>query len=235
MKLSILIPTWNESECVKNTLKKISTQLEKDELSYEILVVDDNSDDGTREIVCKLSESNPRIKLIDHQPPRSFGHSLKYGIQLAKGDLSVIAMADLSDDPKFIKEMWKKYKEGYGVIVGSRFLKGSKIHDYPLLKLISNRLFNFAVMICFLTGIKDTSNNFKAFDTRKAKKIHLDSKGFEVGAELMLRMLINKEKICEIPVSWTDRTRGTAKFKLHNTFIKYFLLFLKMLKLAYFG
>ncbi len=235
VQLSIIIPTWNENEIIEKTINSISSSLEKDNLEYEILVMDDESNDGTVKIVQSLSLKNPKIQLIKHQPPRSFGYSIKDAIQLAKGELSVIMMADLSDDPKYLKEMYQKYKEGYLVIVGSRFLKGSKVYDYPFLKMVSNRLFNIAVMVGFFTNINDTSNNFKAFDTKKAKSISLESKSFEVGAELMLKMLIKGEKITQIPVSWTDRTKGQAKFKLKNTFIKYFVLFLKMLKLRYIG
>ena len=234
-QISVIIPTWNEGENIETTLRKVSSQLEQDKLSYEILVMDDDSKDGTQEIVQKLSNLNLAIKLIKHPPPRSFGYSVRDGIQLAKGELSVILMADLSDDPKFIKEMWSKYKEGYDVIVGSRFLKGSKNYNYPFLKMLCNRMFNIAITVGLFTGIRDTSNNFKAFSTYKAKQISLTSKGFEVAAELMLKMLIKKNRICEIPVTWTDRTAGKAKFKLYKTFINYFLLFLRTLKSAYFG
>ncbi len=233
--ISIIIPTWNEAESISGTLEKICTQLKSDALSHEILVMDDNSSDGTEKIVSRLTKKYPEIKFIAHAPPRSFGYSLRDGIKMARGKMAVIMMADLSDDPAAIRTMWEKYRQGYDFIVGSRFIKDSVVHDYPFLKMVSNRMFNIAVMIGFFTGIRDTSNNFKAFDAEKAKAILLDSKGFEVGAELMLRMLIKKARICEIPVSWSDRTGGMSKFKLHNTFIKYFLLFLRMLKLAYFG
>ncbi|MFA5049581.1 MAG: glycosyltransferase family 2 protein [Candidatus Micrarchaeia archaeon] len=235
IQLSIIIPTWDEEGNIENTINSIALTLEKDNLAYEILIVDDNSSDKTIEIVNKLSQKNSNIRLIRHQPPRSFGYSIRDGIQLSNGELIVIMMADLSDDPRYLKEMYFKYKEGNSVIVGSRFLKGSKVDSYPFLKMISNRLFNLAVMVGFFTNINDTSNNFKAFDSRKAKKIKLECKSFEVGAELMLKMLIKGEKITQIPVSWTDRTKGEAKFKLKNTFLKYFLLFLKMLKLKYTG
>ncbi len=234
-QISVIIPTWNEGENIEITLEKVSSQLAQDNLSYEILVIDDDSKDGTQEKVQKFSLSNSSIRLIKHPPPRSFGYSVRDGIQLAKGELSVILMADLSDDPKFIKEMWTKYKEGFDVIVGSRFLKGSKNYKYPFLKMLCNRIFNIAIMIGLFTGIRDTSNNFKAFNTYKAKQIPLTVKGFEVAAELMLKMLIKKNKVCEIPVTWTDRTAGKAKFKLYKTFINYFLLFLRTLKLVYFG
>ena len=230
--LTIVIPTRNEAGSISNCINAVIIALEH-RIQYEILILDDNSSDGTKEMVSKLSTQNPSVKLVNRVPPYGFGNSISDGIQRAKGNVVVIMMGDLSDDPKFLLSMKEKIGSGCDVVNGSRFIKGSKIYSYPILKYISNRLFNIAVMVGLLTPTTDTSTNFKAFRTAKAQKINLTSNGFEIGAELMLRMLISGAKICEIPVTWSDRTSGQAKFKLHHTFINYFLLFLKMLKLAY--
>ena len=97
----------------------------------------------------------------------------------------------------------------------------------------TQRLFNISVQICFLTGINDTSNAFKMFRTKLVRDLPIDSRSFTVSAEMMLRMKIAGYKICQIPVTWTDRTEGMAKFRLRNTFYNYFLLLLRMLKLQY--
>jgi glycosyltransferase involved in cell wall biosynthesis len=175
------------------------------------------------------------ITLLNRDPPPGFGYSIRDAIRMANGQLSVVMMADLSDDPKFLPEMKQRFDEGYDVIVGSRFLPGAKTYNYPFLKMMSNRLFNNMVRLFFWTGIKDTSNAFKAFRTSEITQVPIESRGFEVSAEMMLRMLIRKKKICEIPVTWTDRTAGQAKFKLYNTSINYFILFIKMLRHKYLG
>ncbi len=234
MDISVILPTRNEAGGIAQCIDKISDILEKRNLSYELLIMDDESTDGTKDIVSKLSEANPNIRLVNRSPPYGFGYSIRDGIRMANGKMSAIMMADLSDDPVFLSSMREKIDGGCDCVNGSRFLKGSKIIGYSPLKYLSNRMFNIAVMVGFLTGVTDTSNNFKSFRTEKAKEIRLDSRGFEVGAELMLRMLVNNMKICEVPVTWEDRTSGTAKFRLRNNFIKYFLLFLRMLKYSYF-
>ena len=231
--VSIIIPTKNEAECIGETLRTVTEQLKSDSLSYEILVVDDDSTDGTQDVVQEFYAHDKGVHLVRHPAPHCFGYSVRDGVKMANGEMIVIMMADLSDDPKYLKPMWDRMKQGYDIVIGSRFLPGSQLVSYPILKHISNRLFNLAIQFSLLTGITDSSNNFKAFRASMAKKVPLDSASFEVGAELFLRMFIGSAKVSEIPVSWADRAQGKAKFKLSAVFLKYFWLFLKMFKLAY--
>lgn len=234
--VSIIMPTKNEAECIGETLRAVGGRLKKDGLSYEILVVDDDSSDGTQEEVEREAKRSRNIRLIRHPPPHCFGYSLRDGVKLAKGKMLVIMMADLSDDPKYLLHMWKRVNEGYDVVGGSRFLRGSSMSSYSAAKLLSNRLFNLAVQVFLLSpGVSDSSNNFKAFRAAAAKKVLLESAGFEAGAELFLRMLISGAKVAELPVSWADRSGGTAKFRLSGAVFKYFRLFLTMFALKYFG
>ncbi|MFH2106807.1 MAG: glycosyltransferase [Candidatus Micrarchaeota archaeon] len=236
LAISVIIPTWNEADNIEKAISEIIKTLESNKISYEIIVADDNSKDGTKEKVASIRDKQHKpIALLNRDPPPGFGYSIRDAIRMANGEMSVVMMADLSDDPKFLPEMKQKFDEGCDVIVGSRFVPGAKTYDYPFLKMLSNRLFNTTIRIFFWTSIRDTSNAFKAFRTAEINQVPIDSRGFEVSAEMMLRMLIKKKKICEIPVTWTDRTAGQAKFKLYNTFINYFILFLKMLKLRYLG
>lgn len=234
MDISVILPTRNEAGGIAECINKIFGTLEREKMTYELLIMDDESTDGTKDIVNKLSKTNGNIRLVNRSPPYGFGYSIRDGIQLASGEMTAIMMADLSDNPTFLAAMKEKIDGGCDCVNGSRFLKGSRIIGYSPLKYLSNRMFNIAVMVGFFTGVTDTSNNFKAFRTEKAKEIKPNSRGFEVGAELMLRMLVNNMKICEVPVTWEDRTSGTAKFRLRNNFIKYFMLFLRMLKYSYF-
>ena len=234
--ISIIIPTKNESGCIGDTLRAVSQQLKRDRLSYEILVVDDASDDGTQEKALAESRRDRGIRLIRHPAPHAFGYSLRDGVKLAKGKMLVVMMADLSDDPKYLKQMWRKMNEGADVVAGSRFLPGSRLSSYSAAKLLSNRLFNLAVQVFLLSpNVSDSSNNFKAFRASAAKKVPLESAGFEAGAELFLRMLISGARTAELPVSWADRTIGKANFRLKGAVLKYFGLFVRMMKLKYLG
>lgn len=234
-EMSVIVPTKNEAECAAGTLAKIAAECEKAKIEYEILVMDDNSRDGTTDIVGKAAEKNPRIKLVNRKEPYGFGYSIMDGIRMAKGKYSVIMMADLSDDPALLTKVKERMDAGCDAVVCSRFMKGSEVRRYPFLKMVSNRLFNWTVGIAFNLGTGDASNAYKCFRTEMARELPVESRGFQVSAEILIRMKLRKAKICEIPASWEDRGAGEAKFKLGNTFISYFMLFLKMFKLAYFG
>lgn len=234
--VTIIIPTWNEAECIGQTLRAVSEQLKRDSLSYEILVVDDDSTDGTQGEVQKFYAHDKSVHLVRHPAPHSFGNSVRDGVKMARGKMLVIMMADLSDDPKYLKPMWDRLNQGYGIVAGSRFLPGSRITSYAPAKLISNRLFNLAVQVFLLfPRVSDSSNNFKAYRASMAKNTPITSAGFEAGAELFLRMLIGGAKFSELPVSWADRAGGTAKFRLSGAVFKYFRLFLSMFRLKYLG
>jgi len=248
---SVIVPTRNESECIEKTLGKIVETLEQGKIGYEILVMDDNSKDGTKEKVAKLAEKNPNIRLVNRSEPYGFGYSIRDGIRMAKGEYSVIMMADLSDDPALLPKIKERMDGGIpqnsasyrgsdtdagcDAVVCSRFMNGSEVRRYPFLKMVSNRLFNWTVGVAFNLGTGDASNAYKCFRTSIARELPVESMGFQVSAEILIRMKLKGAKICEIPASWEDRSAGEAKFKLGNTFISYFVLFLKMFRLAYLG
>lgn len=234
-EMSIIVPTRNEAECVEKTLGKICEALEKGGIGYEILVMDDNSRDGTKEKVAKIAARNPKVRLINREEPYGFGYSIRDGLRMAKGRYSVIMMADLSDDPALLPKIKERMGAGCDAVVCSRFMKGSEVRRYPFLKMVSNRLFNWTVGIAFNLGTGDASNAYKCFRTSMARELPLESRGFQVSAEILIRMKLKGAKVCEIPASWEDRSAGEAKFKLGNTFISYFVLFLKMFRLAYLG
>ncbi|MFA5412038.1 MAG: glycosyltransferase family 2 protein [Candidatus Micrarchaeia archaeon] len=242
-EMTIIVPTRNEAECVEGTLGKIVKVCKKARMDYEILVMDDGSKDGTKDIVAGMGKKNGNVRLVNRKEPFGFGYSIRDGIRMASGKYAAIMMADLSDDPELLPKIKEKMDgadggmpgAGCDVVVCSRFMKGSEVRRYPFLKMASNRLFNWTVGIAFNLGTGDASNAYKCFRVEKAKTLPVESRGFQVSAEILIRMKLAGAKICEIPASWEDRSAGEAKFKLGNTFISYFMLFLKMFKLAYLG
>lgn len=259
VEMTIIVPTRNEVECVEGTLGKIVEVCEKARMDYEILVMDDGSKDGTKDIVAGIAAKNGNVHLINRSEPFGFGYSIRDGIRMASGKYAAIMMADLSDDPELLPKIKEKMDgagggmpgggnpqisashlrrdvdAGCDAVVCSRFMKGSEVRRYPFLKMVSNRLFNWTVGMAFNLGTGDASNAYKCFRVGKAKGLPVESRGFQVSAEILIRMKLAGAKICEIPASWEDRSAGEAKFKLGNTFISYFMLFLKMFKLAYLG
>jgi len=233
--VSILIPTRNEFANIEKALESVSEAMKRDGIEYEVLVIDDGSNDGTVEKTQRVAAANQNIRLIQRKPPYGFGNSIRDGIALAKGDACVVLMADLSDDPELIAQMKKEMDSGADMVIGSRFVNGAKISGYPFAKMASNRAFNLAIQVGLLSGVTDSSNAFKMFRTEIAREIALESKGFEISAELTAKFIIRKAKIKEIPASWKDREGGEAKFKLGKESGRYFGLYLNILKKAYLG
>ena len=235
MKISIIIPAHNEENIIEKTIKKTYDVLNKIYYNYEIIVIDDNSDDKTGEISDRLSRKYKTIKTFHKKGkkkgPTDLGSAIKFGLKRYSGDIVIPFMGDLSDDPKDIIKLIKKVMEGYDVVCGSRFIKGSKIIGYPKTKMLCNRFYNRLFALLFSLNVKDISNAFKAYRREIFKNIKPESNGFEVTSEIVLKAHINRYRIAEVPVSWHDRNnRGESKF---GSFISPKFLFFKLPKIGY--
>jgi glycosyltransferase involved in cell wall biosynthesis len=216
MKISIIIPAYNEEEIIEKTIKKTYGILNKKKYDFEIIVVNDNSDDKTEKIIDRLSKTNKKIKPIHKKSntrgPTGMGSALKFGFKHCRGDIIIPLMADLSDDPNEIIQLVKKIFDGFDVVCGSRFIKGSKIIGYPRTKMIFNRIYNRLFAFLFSLEVKDISNAFKAYRKSVIDLIKPKSNNFAITAEILLKAKMFGFKIAEVPVSWHGRTKGESKF-----------------------
>ena len=223
MKLSIIIPAHNEEECIEATVMDIMRELDKESITHEILVVNDNSTDKTALIADNLAQSYPQIKVIHRKPPKGFGRAVRDGLKYANGGIITTVMGDASDDPKDIVKYYRKINdEGYDCVFGSRFIKGAKIIDYPIHKLFVNRLANLFISILFLTRYNDTTNAFKAYRKEVIKTIMpIRAQYFNITVELPLKALIRDFKYCVVPIQWYGRKSGVSKLKMQDLGRKY--------------
>jgi dolichol-phosphate mannosyltransferase len=120
-------------------------------------------------------------------------------------------MGDLSDDPEDIIKLVNKIEEGFDVVCGSRFIKGGKATDYPVIKLIAHRSYNKFFAFIFGLDLEDLSNAFKAYRRVIFNSILIESDGFEFGVEVLLKAHILGFKIAEVPVRWFNRRAGMSK------------------------
>src|SRR4030042_1426309 len=197
MKLSIIIPAHNEEENIGRCLDELRSVIwDKYCIPYEIIVVDDNSDDDTKGVVRTYMENDAAIRLVSRTPPSGFGRAVRSGIECVEGDVIVVYMADLSDAPEDVVAYYRKIDEGYDCVYGSRFMKGSEVKDYPLLKLIVNRLVNRCIQLMFWTRFNDLTNAFKAYRT----EVYRDcgpflASHFNITLEMSLSALVRRYKI----------------------------------------
>ena len=217
--LSIIIPVRNESDNLESIMEYYSKNLS--EFDYEVLIINDYSKDGTLEKARNLFK-NKNFKVLDNKK-KGLGGAINLGIKKASGSNIAIMMADQSDDINdLIKYNSLINTENYDAILGSRFLKGSKVLNYPVQKLILNRIFNYFVGMIFWNKYNDYTNAFKIYKKKTLEEIApLISESFNIFLEIPLKIISRKYRYKIIPINWNGRTKGASKFKIKELRSKY--------------
>ena len=214
MSLSIVIPVYNEDKQLHITIKKIN-KISKRIKDYEIIFIDDFSTDNTKQIIKKSIRSNKKIKYYKNIK-KGLGSAIGLGINKSTKKFVCIFMCDNSDDLSDLMEYYKIInKNNLDAVLGSRFLKNSRVTNYPILKMVLNRIFNYIVKIIFLSNYNDFTNAFKIYKKKTLKELMpIVSDHFNVFLELPLKIIIRKYKYKIIPISWKGRKIGVSKFKI---------------------
>jgi dolichol-phosphate mannosyltransferase len=229
MKLSVVIPAYNEASNLPETLDGIVATLRAEQIEFEIVVVNDNSSDETRRLVLEYGRTHPEVRVVDNVPPRGFGRAVRMGLKSFSGDVVALVMADHSDDPQDIVRCYRKLLEGYDAVFGSRFRRGSQVLHYPGYKLLVNRIVNKMLQLLFLTPFNDLTNAFKVYHRSVIEGIGpLQACHFNITIELSLSCVIRKYRIAELPINWFGRTAGVSNLKLAQMGRKYLATLLKI-------
>jgi dolichol-phosphate mannosyltransferase len=227
VKTSVVIPAHNEVDSIATTVRDIAQALEPEGIDYEIVVVDDASTDGTGPVLERLGQENPSIRDIRSHYPRGFGFAVRAGLEAFTGDAVAIVMADGSDSPADLVRYHRLLEEGYDCVFGSRFLPGSSVYQYPKFKLILNRIVNFGIRVLFRHRYNDTTNAFKAYRREVIETCQpLLSNHFNLTVELPLKAITRRYSYAVIPISWTNRARGTSKLSLQEMGSRYLFIVL---------
>jgi dolichol-phosphate mannosyltransferase len=227
MKLSVVMPAQNEEGSVAATVEGVAAALEREGIDYEVIVVNDDSEDSTEAVVAALGEANPRVRVHRSHHERGFGNAIRSGLEVFEGDAVAIVMADASDDPNDLVRYHRLLEEGWDCAFGSRFMPGAKIHDYPRLKLAINRLANQFIRLLFRHRYNDTTNAFKAYRREVIETVQpLLSKHFNLTVELPLKAIVRGHTYAVVPTSWTNRTSGEAKLAMKEMGSRYLFIVL---------
>ncbi len=225
--LSVVIPAHNEAGEIESTVRNIVEALQREAVEHEVLVINDNSTDGTEEILKALSEELPSVRYLNNVPPNGFGFALRLGLDRFQGDAVAIVMADGSDDPKDLLRFYNKLQEDFDCVFGSRFGRQGKVIDYPWPKLVLNRLANKLIQVLFLTRNNDVTNAFKLYRRRViAGLAPLLSFHFNLLVELPLKAMVRGYRIAIVPNSWRNRKHGISKFKIREMGSRYLFVIL---------
>jgi len=214
MNLSVIIPVYNEVNNIETIVKRVQDT----KLAGEIVIVDDGSKDGTRDILQKM-DGRKKVRVILHEKNQGKGAAVITGMQAAKGDIILIQDADLEYDPRDYPELLKPIQEGIAdVVYGSRFLGGP--HRVTMFwHQVANKLLTFMTNILYDSILTDMETGYKVFRRTVIEGMTIRAKRFNFEPEFTAKILKRKYRIYEVPISFNPRDYSEGKkIKFHDAF-----------------
>ena len=227
MKLSVVIPAHNEEGSIAETIRAFTRVLDREEVQHEFVIVDDASTDGTATAVAELAEVDERVRYLRSPYRNGFGFAVRAGLEVFTGDAVAIVMADLSDDPEDLVAYHRLLEAGYDCAFGSRFMVGSRVDNYPRVKLVVNRLVNTGIRALFGHSYDDTTNAFKAYRREVIESVQpLLSHHFNLTVEIPLKAVVRGHSYAIVPIRWRNRKTGESELKLQEMGSRYLFIIL---------
>jgi dolichol-phosphate mannosyltransferase len=218
MRVLVVLPTYNEAENISNVLQLVRESLPE----ASVLVVDDNSPDGTADLAEKAGEQLGQIEVMRRAGKAGLGSAYRDGFRwgLEEGYEALVEMdSDLSHDPKSLPNLVGPLQTGHDVVIGSRYVPGGSIPDWSASRRLISRGGN--VFAAFMLGlpVKDSTAGYRAYASSILRKIDLasiraDSYGFQI--EMTYRTLQAGARIEEVPITFVDRTLGSSKMSTYT-------------------
>jgi len=227
MKLSVVMPARNEEGCIVETVTGVVKTLRRESIPHEIVVVDDGSTDSTESQLRALEKLEPSVRIVSNYGRHGFGMAIRLGLENSTGDAVAVMMADSSDSPDDLVVYYRQIQEGYECVFGSRFIKGSRVIDYPAHKLFVNRIANFVVSFLFGIRYNDVTNAFKCYRREVVEAMQpLISPHFNLTVEMPLKAIVRGFSYKVVPISWTNRKTGISKLRLTEMGSRYLFIVL---------
>jgi glycosyltransferase involved in cell wall biosynthesis len=207
MSLSVVMPVYNE----KATIETILARVESTGLATEIIVIDDGSTDGTRDLLRQIAPAHPQLKLHLHERNRGKGAAIQTGIQAATQELVLIQDADLEYDPRDYPALLAPIQEGKAqVVFGSRFLGGPR-RTTMFWHMVANQLLTFMTNILYNSILSDMETGYKVFRREVIQSIPLRCRRFDFEPEITAKLLKRRVRIFEVPISFNPREYDEGK------------------------
>jgi dolichyl-phosphate beta-glucosyltransferase len=219
-RLSVVIPAFNEKARLPQTLRRIDEYLRGRQATFEIVVVDDGSRDGTADVA--RATLGDAVTVLVNDRNRGKGYSVRRGMLAARGERRLMSDADLSTPIEELERLERKLGEGLDVVIASRSVPGANVEVHqPALREALGRLFNRVVRLLTLPGLRDTQCGFKLFSAEAAEEAFSRARlpGFSFDVEVLYIALRRGRRIAELPVTWRNDAatrvtllRGMAAF-----------------------
>jgi glycosyltransferase involved in cell wall biosynthesis len=207
MSLSVIIPVYNEI----NTIEEILNRVDAVGLADEIIVVDDDSSDGTRDLLQEFAEKYTNLKLLLHENNQGKGAAVRTGIEQATSEYLIIQDADLEYDPRDYHALLKPMEEGIAdVVYGSRFM-GAPRRSTMFWHMVANKLLTLMTNVLYNSILSDMETGYKLFRRETIINIPLKAKRFEFEPEITAKLLKRKYRIFEVPITFNPREYSEGK------------------------
>ncbi|KAM4841878.1 dolichol-phosphate mannosyltransferase subunit 1 isoform 2-T2 [Thomomys bottae] len=215
-KYSVLLPTYNERENLPLIVWLLVKSFSESGINYEIIIIDDGSPDGTRDVAEQLEKiyGSDRILLRPREKKLGLGTAYIHGMKHATGNFVIIMDADLSHHPKFIPEFIRKQKEGdFDIVSGTRYRGNGGVYGWDLKRKIISRGANLITQILLRPGASDLTGSFRLYRKEVLQKLieKCVSKGYVFQMEMIVRARQLNYTIGEVPISFVDRVYGESK------------------------
>lgn len=215
MKLSVIIPVFNEVKTIQEIIKRVQAT----GLADEIVAIDDGSNDGSRDLLANI-DMEGKVKVIFHDHNQGKGKAIRTGIENASGDLILIQDADLEYDPREYPNLLRPIQEGIAdVVYGSRFL-GAGRRPVLFWNMVANKILTLVTNILYNNILTDMETGYKLFRRQIVENMTLHAHGFEFEPEFTAKILKRKVRIYEIPITFNPRDYSEGKkIKMRDAFI----------------
>ena len=214
MRAVVIIPTYNEAENIERFL----TQVRRDAPNTDILVVDDNSPDGTAQIAETVAQQLGSIKVLNRTGKRGYAAASREAMQSAlNAGYEIIATidADFSHDPLVLEQLTAQVANGSSLVIGSRYVAGGKVTNWSLFRRVLSKVGNLYTAFCLQLKIKDCTSGFRAYSAKSLAKINLSdltADGYAFLTEMAFVISRNGlGKVTEVPINYVDRAFGDSK------------------------
>jgi len=228
-QVSVVVPCHNEEMNVPRLARALLQMYEP--YIHEIVFVNDNSSDRTAEVTRELASRDPRIKLLNRQPPNGVGLALRDGYAAATGRYILSMDCDFVQLVPELRDLFDALAKGVDGAIGSRFTHDSVMLNYPFFKILCNRAFHLLAKLLLLPEIHDISNNLKLYKAEIFKNLDLQQPHFAANAETGLKPILAGYRIEYVPISWINRTSemGSSSFRVVKVAPNYFSALLELI------
>jgi glycosyltransferase involved in cell wall biosynthesis len=211
-EITVVIPVYNEGAAILPCLDRVLAAVTS---PCEVLVVYDRPDDTTVPYIEKAATSDPRVRGVLNGYGPGPANAIRAGFDGALSPVTVVTMADGSDDPRQIDDLARLVERGVAVAAASRYMPGGQQVGGPRLKRTLSRWAGKSLRLFARVGTRDATNSFKAYSTGFVRQAGIDSRaGFEIGLELTAKATRLGLPVAEIPTIWLDRSFGESRFEL---------------------